>query len=139
MFTFRTLPARLMFADDPAEGGGGSDPTGDPAPTGDGDPDPDEGDEPDDGADLGDKGKQALDRMKAERAAAKKEAREAKAEAEAMRAKLEGKEAEHAAEIEKQKIKDEALAAANARILKAEIRAAAAGKLADPADALRFL
>ncbi|MFH8369190.1 hypothetical protein [Streptomyces sp. NPDC018031] len=33
----------------------------------------------------------------------------------------------------------EATAAANARIVRAEIKAAAAGKLADPADALRYL
>ena len=38
-----------------------------------------------------------------------------------------------------QAVKDEALAAANQRILKAEVRAAASGKLTDPADALRYL
>lgn len=36
-------------------------------------------------------------------------------------------------------IRREALQAANARILKSEVKAAAAGKLADPADAFRFL
>ncbi|MFR5302235.1 MAG: hypothetical protein ACLTGO_11285 [Bifidobacterium scardovii] len=38
-----------------------------------------------------------------------------------------------------QAVKDEALAAANQRILKAEVRAAASGKLTDPSDALRYL
>ena len=42
-------------------------------------------------------------------------------------------------ESKKPAVKDEALAAANQRILKAEVRAAASGKLTDPADALRYL
>lgn len=88
---------------------------------------------------LGDAGKKALDAMKAERKAARDEAATAKAERDALQAKLDGKEAEHAAAQEAQKVRDEALAAANERILKAEVRAAAAGKLADPQDALRFL
>jgi hypothetical protein len=54
-------------------------------------------------------------------------------------AKLQGKEAEYEAAQEAQRLKDEALAVANDRIRKAEVRAAAAGKLSDPADALRFL
>src|SRR5690606_19297838 len=41
--------------------------------------------------------------------------------------------------IAAQQIKDDALAAANRRILKAELRAVAAGKLADPSDALTFI
>jgi hypothetical protein len=57
----------------------------------------------------------------------------------ALQAKIDGKEAEHTAAVESQRVKDEALAGANARILKAEVRAAATGKLADPADALQFL
>jgi hypothetical protein len=57
----------------------------------------------------------------------------------ALEAKEAGKEAEFAAAQEAQRIKDEALGAANQRILKAEVRAAAAGKLNDPADALRYL
>lgn len=60
-------------------------------------------------------------------------------ELEAELAKLQGREAEWQAAQEAQKVKDEALSAANTRILKAEIRAAAAGKLADPSDALRLL
>jgi len=88
---------------------------------------------------LGDAGKKALDAMKAERKAARDEAAAAKRERDALQAKLDGKEAEHQAAQEAQRVKDEALAAANERILKAEVRAAAAGKLADPKDALRFL
>jgi hypothetical protein len=88
---------------------------------------------------LGDKGKKALDAMKAERKAAQDEARQAKAERDALKAQIEGKEAEHKAQQEAQKVKDEALSAANTRILKAEVRAAAAGKLADPTDALLYI
>jgi hypothetical protein len=88
---------------------------------------------------LGDAGKKALDAMKAERKAARDEAAAAKAERDALQAKLDGKEAEHAAAQEAQRLRDEALAVANERILKAEVRAAAASKLNDPQDALRFL
>lgn len=85
---------------------------------------------------LGDAGKKALDAMKAKWKDAEAKAKAADAEKAALQAKLDGKEAEHQAEQESQRIKDEALAAANARILKAEVRAAAAAKLADPTDAL---
>lgn len=88
---------------------------------------------------LGDAGKKALDAMKAERKAAKDEAAALKAQLDALQAKVDGKEAEHAAQQAAQAVKDEALAGANSRILKAEIRAAAAGKLADPADALAYI
>lgn len=88
---------------------------------------------------LGDPGKQALDRMKADRQAARATAAAEKARADALQAKLDGKEAEFTAEQEKRKVEDAALAKANERIRKAEVRAAAAGKLTDPADALRYL
>ena len=88
---------------------------------------------------LGDPGKRALDTMKAEKRAALQEARDAKAERDALQAKLDGKEAEHAAAQERRALEDAALAKANERILKAEIRAAAATALADPADALLYL
>jgi hypothetical protein len=91
---------------------------------------------PVEGADaLGDAGKKALDAMKAQRKAAEARARELQAERDALKAQLEGREAEHAAEQERQRVKDEALAAANRRILSAELKAAAKGKLADPTDA----
>ncbi|WP_236024590.1 phage scaffolding protein [Bifidobacterium pluvialisilvae] len=54
-------------------------------------------------------------------------------------AELQGKEAEYEAAKKEQSIKDEALQQANQRILKAEIRAAASGRLNDPSDALRYL
>lgn len=88
---------------------------------------------------LGDPGKKALDAMKADRNAARARAQELEARLAELEAKAQGREAEHAATIEAQRVRDEALSAANQRILKAEIRAAAAGKLADPADALRFI
>ena len=88
---------------------------------------------------LGDAGKKALDAMKAERHAAKQEAADLRAKLDAVLAKEQGREAEHAAALAAQKVRDDALATANARILKAEVRAAAAGKLADPQDALKFL
>lgn len=99
-----------------------------------------EGDAPVEGAEaLGDPGKKALDAMKAQRKAALDEARQAKAEIAELRAKLEGREAEHAKEQERQQAKDEALAAANQRILGAELKAAAKGKLADPSDAAVYI
>jgi hypothetical protein len=88
---------------------------------------------------LGDAGKKALDAMKAERNEARTAAKELEAKFAALEAKVAGKEAEFTAAQEAQRIKDEALSAANQRILKAEVRAAAASKLADPQDALRFL
>lgn len=88
---------------------------------------------------LGDAGKRALDAMKAKWKEAEKRATERDAAAAALQAKLDGKEAEHQAEQEARRVRDEALSAANERILKAEVRAAAAAKLADPQDALRFL
>lgn len=48
-------------------------------------------------------------------------------------------EAEKAVEAARKEGRSEALKAANDRLLKAEIRAVAAGKLADPADAVRLL
>lgn len=81
---------------------------------------------------LGDPGKRALDTMKAERKAATDRAKAAEAERDAYKAKLEGREAEYAAEVEKRKTKDEA-------IVRAEVKAAAKGKLADPSDAYLYI
>lgn len=88
---------------------------------------------------LGDAGKKALDAMKAKWKAAEQQAKDTAARLAELEAKAAGTEAEHKAAQEAQRVKDEALAAANDRILKAEVRAAAASKLADPKDALRFL
>ena len=90
-------------------------------------------DEPIEGEEaLGDPGKKALNAMKEQRKAAEIRAREAEAERDALKAKLEGREAEYAAEVEKNKTRNEA-------ILRAELKAAAKGKLADPADAALFI
>lgn len=88
---------------------------------------------------LGDAGKKALDAMKAKWKQAEAEARKVREDLEALKAQSEGREAEHQAAIEAQRVKDEALAAANLKITKANLRAAAAGKLADPTDALTFI
>lgn len=88
---------------------------------------------------LGDPGKKALDAMKQARNEARTALREAQAELARLQAAAEGREAEHKAEQEAQKIRDEALAEASKRILRSELKAAAAGKLADPLDALKFL
>ena len=65
--------------------------------------------------------------------------RELRQQYEAAQAKAEGKEAEYAAAQEAQRVKDEALNAANARILKAAVKGEAKGVLADPQDAFKFL
>lgn len=140
-----------------------TDPAADPA---DGDPadedaeaeellaaatDDDEGEE-DGGGDpgLGDAGKRALDRMKAERAAAKKEAAAAKKAAaeERRRAaelakKVEQFEDRDRTELEKATAKSERseklAAKAVARAVAAEVRASATGRFADVSDATEAL
>lgn len=95
--------------------------------------DGDEGDP--DGADkLGDAGKKALDAMKAKL----KAERQKRIAAEGRVHELENGGDDEDAKTRRQAESD-ALAKANARIVKAEVRAAAAGKLADPADALNFI
>jgi len=100
-------------------------------------PDPD--DDADTGADnLGDAGKQALDRMKAERNAARRENRDLKRQlADATKPPPAGDTPDP--EALKDEGRREALVKANERILRSEIKAAAAGKLTDPTDALRLL
>lgn len=88
---------------------------------------------------LGDPGKKALETMKGERNQYKAEAADWKSKFDALTAQVQGKEAEHAAKLERERVQAEALGKANERILKAEIRAAAAGKLADPTDALLYV
>jgi hypothetical protein len=88
---------------------------------------------------LGDAGKKALDAMKAERKKARDDAAAEKARADALQAKLDGKEAEFAVEQAKREAEKAALAKADEKILRAEIKAAATGVLADPADAYKFL
>jgi hypothetical protein len=121
---------------DPA-GGGSPKPTP-PEPDPEGEPGDDE--TPIEGEEqLRDAGKKALDSMKSkwkDEVAARKKA---EAELSALKAAADGREAEHKAELEAQRIKDEALSAANKRILTAELRAAAKGALTNAEDALVFI
>jgi len=87
-------------------------------------------------ADLRDAGKKALDAMKAEVKAAKAEAKTASDERDRLKAAAEGKEAEWDADKKARETSD---ARFSEKYLKAEVKAAATGKLADPSDALRLL
>src|SRR5690606_22222633 len=115
-------------AADPADDGGA---TSNPAPDGDGNVDVDV--DADEGADeLGDKGKQALDRMKAKLRAERERRTAAEAKLRESLPQDDAQRIAHEAEVK-------ALARANARILSAEVRAAATGRLSDPSDALTFI
>lgn len=119
------------------------------------DPNTDPGDDPstdpvdqnddgdDDGADsLGDPGKKALDRMKAERNEAKKAARERDAEIAELKRQIEAKDKtpeENELEAARAEARAETLSKANERVLRSEVKSAAAGKLRNPADALKLL
>jgi hypothetical protein len=98
--------------------------------------------EPADGTEhLGAAGKQALDRMKAERDDARREAKRVK-ELEAELDKVRNAtatDAEKALNAAKAEGAAEATTRANERILRSEVRALATGKFADPGDALNFL
>jgi hypothetical protein len=100
-------------------------------------------DPPEPGEDsLGDAGKKALDAMKAERNAAKAEKAALAAELKALRdaAALADKPAdEQAIEKARQEARAEATDAANARLIRAEVKAAAAGKLANPELAQKLI
>lgn len=88
---------------------------------------------------LGDAGKKALDAMKAKWKDADKLAKDNATALAALQAKLDGKEAEHQAAQSKRETEQAALAKANDRIRKSEVKAAAKGVLADPQDAYKFL
>lgn len=101
------------------------------------------GDETPEGAEsLGDAGKQALDRMKGKWQAERDRRKALEGELEKLRApsapKQDGEQQPDVDAIRREATQ-QAVKAANERILKAEIKAAAAGKLADPGDALRLL
>lgn len=106
----------------------------------------DAGNTDDAGADqLGDAGKKALDRMKAERKQLKDQLNAYKGlglSAEDLRALIE-KSQEDSAKAEqarqRQEAESAALSKANERLIRAEVKAAATGKLANPALALRLL
>lgn len=125
---------RLNRHDDP-EPTDPPEPQGDPGPA---DPDP----EPEGADQLGDKGKQALDRMKAEKAEAKRVAAAEKKRADDLARKVAEFEDRDKSELDKatdkaQKLADQA-ARATKRAVLAEVRAAAAA-FADPEDAAAFL
>ena len=91
---------------------------------------------------LGDKGKQALDRMKTQRNEAKKLAKERETEVAELRRQLAAKDKspeEKELEQARAEARAEAITAANARVIRSEVKSAAAGKLRNPALALRLL
>ena len=115
------------------QGAEGDDP-GDDGNTGDGQGPGDEGDE---GA-LGDAGKKALDSQKAKWKAERDRRRQLEQQlAEATKPK--GTDGEPTAEQIRADAETAATAKANKRIIKAELKAAAAGKLADPNDVNAFI
>ncbi|MEU3161400.1 hypothetical protein ABZ753_28830 [Streptomyces griseoincarnatus] len=119
--------------------------------TGDADPDDDQGadigdgvdDQGDDDADpegaeqLGDPGKKALDTMKAKLKAEREKRRTLEAQLAERDKPADGEQPD--AEALTRQAEAQALARVNERLVKAEVRAAAAGKLANPADAALFL
>ena len=93
-------------------------------------------------AELREAGKQALDRMKADRTAARAEARAARAEADELRAQIANKDKpaeEVALENARKEGESAANKAANLRVLRSELKAIATGKLADPTDAHLYI
>ncbi|MDQ0829531.1 hypothetical protein QF032_001375 [Streptomyces achromogenes] len=129
--------------DDDADDGKGDDEDGDGEDDGKGD-DSDDSDDSDDGKDgeddddpegadeLGDKGKRALASMKGKWRTERDKRRE-------LEQQLAAKDGADEAEQTRRKAEADAIAKANGRILRAEIRAAAKGRLNDPKDALTFL
>ena len=100
----------------------------DSADAGEGDDDADP-----DGADqLGDKGKRALASMKGKWRSERQKRQEAEQ-------RLAEKDGADEAEAARRQVEADALAKANGRIVRAEVKAAAKGVLADPADAYKFL
>lgn len=125
--------------DDDADGDGGDDAgddqdddQDDDAGTGGDSGDSQEDADPDGADQLGDKGKRALASMKGKWRTERDKRRE-------LEARLAEKDGADDAEQARRKAEADAVAKANSRILKAEIRAAAKGRLNDPKDALTFL
>jgi hypothetical protein len=87
---------------------------------------------------LGETGQRALAAERQARSAAEKEAKAAKAELEKIQ-KANMSEQEKAITEAKAEARKEALGEANSRLVRSEVRAAAAGKLADPSDAPALL
>lgn len=87
---------------------------------------------------LGEGGKKALKAEREARAAAEKRAGEAEAEAKRLRRSNASVKDTDVEAITKE-LRDEITADSNARLIKAEVKAAAAGLLADPSDAPKFI
>ncbi|MDX3235660.1 hypothetical protein PV392_08165 [Streptomyces sp. ME03-5709C] len=126
----------LLYADggdddseDETEDGDEQDPDGQ---NDDGADDQDDEQDPEGAEDLGDKGKRALASMKGKWRTERDKRRE-------LEQRLADKDGQDEAETTRRKAEADALARANSRILKAEIRAAAKGRLHNAADALTFL
>ena len=94
----------------------------------------DEGDKP-----LGPAGEKAYEAEKEKRRAATQKVRERDARIAELEQQLAAANGETQEERAQREAESAALAKANTRILKAEVRALAAGKLSDPSDALTFL
>lgn len=87
---------------------------------------------------LGEGGRKALEAERKARRAAERAAKAATAEIEKIKeAQLD--ETERALVQARREAREEALAEVNSRVVKAEVKAVATGKLNDPADALTFL
>ncbi len=115
-------------------GGADDDPPPDPKDN----PPPDPKKDDDDPPDLGEAGKRALAAERAARRDAEKKAKDAEKELEELR-KASQTDQEKALEAARTEGRTEALSTANVRLLKAEIKVAAQGKLADPTDAVALL
>lgn len=106
----------------------------------DSDSDEDEDGKDPDGADaLGDKGKNALRIMKDKLKASKKAEREAKAELQRSKSSAGKSEEDQEADRKREERDAAVLQKANERVLRSDIKAAAAGKLQNPALAVRLL
>jgi hypothetical protein len=141
-FHYATFGDAEMKDDDDADDQDDDDDSDDSDDANDNQDDDDSDDSDDDAKDLGDKGKRALDAMKAKLKAAKASERTAKQEAAQLKAEKAnaGKPAdEQAIETAKREATEAALSTANKRILRSEVKAAAAGKLANPALAVKLI
>ena len=93
--------------------------------------------DPDGTESLGDPGKKALDTMKGRLKAEREKRRTLEAQLAERDKPADGTQPDQEALVRQAEV--QAMARVNERLVKAEVKAAAAGKLADPADAHRFL
>ncbi|WP_208615137.1 hypothetical protein [Streptomyces caeruleatus] len=119
-------------ADDQGDDSGNASDDQDDSGADDSDGSADDDADPEGADELGDKGKRALASMKGKWRTERDKRRE-------LERALAEKDGADDAEQARRKAETDAMAKANDRILKAEIRAAAKGRLADPKDAMTFL